>query len=246
MVKRAGNESLAEEVCARLRDDIFNRQLAPGGRLKPAELTVRFGVSLSVMREALGMLAAQDLVKIERNRSFHVTTLSRQALQDLTAARKINEGAALAWSVERGDVAWEADVLAVHHRLASSPLLLPGNPPIRNNDWSEAHVAFHHKLIEACGNAVLLDICARLSDAAQLYRAWSSSSGGDPHRDIVGEHRALMEAALAHDAEGAVRLLEAHIERTAQVLLEFEATAIEQAAQQHARGRDKTRARKAG
>jgi DNA-binding GntR family transcriptional regulator len=85
-------------------------------------------------------------------------------------------------------------------------------------------------LIEACGNQVLLDICVRLSDAAQLYRAWSSSVGGDPHRDLAAEHLALMEAALDHDDDRAVHLFEAHIERTAVILLQFEAPEIEHSA----------------
>jgi len=43
----------------------------PGERVKPSELGERFGVSISVMREALSLLAAQNLVRIERNRGFH-------------------------------------------------------------------------------------------------------------------------------------------------------------------------------
>ncbi len=217
MVRRSGGESLAVDVYEQIRVDIFNRRFAPGERLRPGELGERFGVSTSVMREALGLLASQKLVRIERNRGFHVTTLSREALADLTMARKINEGAALRLSVERGGVTWESEVLAAHHRLASEPLYLTGDPTIRNNDWAAAHIAFHYKLIEACGNHVLLDICVRLSDAAELYRAWSAKT--EVRRDIAAEHKALMDAALANDADHAVALFEAHVDRTAQILL---------------------------
>lgn len=219
MVRRAGGESLAVDVYAQLRSEIFDRRFSPGERLKPIELGERFGVSISVMREALGLLAAKNLVVIERNRGFHVTRLSVTELTDLTAARKINEGAALRLSVERGGVTWESEVLAAHHRLSSQPMYLPGEPRTRNNEWAAAHIAFHHKLIDACGNAVLLDICDRLSDAAELYRAWSGSSG-EVNRDVAGEHRGLLEAALAHDADLAVERFEAHVERTAEILLD--------------------------
>jgi len=218
MVRRAGGESLAVDVYARLRTDIFSRRFAPGERLKPVELGERFGVSLSVLREALGLLAAKNLVQIERNRGFHVTTLSAAELIALTAARKINEGAALRLSVEQGGVGWESEVLAAHHRLSSHRIYLPGEPHTHNSEWAAAHIAFHHKLIDACGNAVLLDICDRLSDAAELYRAWSG--GGDVKRDIAGEHRGLMEAALAHDGDLAVERFEAHVDRTATILLD--------------------------
>jgi DNA-binding GntR family transcriptional regulator len=224
--KRAGSESLAVDVAVRLRADIFDRRLAPGERLKPTELGKRFGVSVGVMREALGLLAAQNLVQVERNRGFHVITLSQEALEDLTLARKLNEGAALRLSVERGGVTWESEVLAAHHRMASVPVYLPGGSGAHNPEWGTHHVAFHNQLIQACGNAVLLDICARLSDAAQVYRAWAGNGGksdrGGIARDVAGEHRALMEAALSHDADLAVRLFEEHVDRTRAILLDLE------------------------
>jgi DNA-binding GntR family transcriptional regulator len=219
VVKRAGGESLAVDVYDQLRIDIFDRRFAPGERLRPIELGERFGVSISVMREALGLLAAQNLVQIERNRGFHVITLSPEVLADLTLVRKINEGAALRLSVERGGVTWESEVLAAHHRMVSEPMYLPGDPTTRNNDWAVAHIAFHYKLIEACGNPVLLDICARLSDAAELYRAWSGGPGRTK-RDVPAEHQALLDAALAHDADHAVALFEAHVDRTKAILLD--------------------------
>jgi DNA-binding GntR family transcriptional regulator len=228
MAKRTGGESLAVDVYDQLRADIFDRRFSPGERLKPSELGARFGVSISVMREALGLLAAQNLVRIERNRGFHVTTLSPDALADLTLARKINEGAALRMSVERGGVSWESEVLAAHHRMASEPIYCPDDPHRRNNNWAVAHVAFHDKLIDACGSPVLLDICRRLSGAAELYRAWSGAWADDRQpvrRDIATEHRELMEAALAHDAGRAVLLFEAHVGRTAAILLDLDAGA---------------------
>lgn len=224
MVKRSGGESLAVDVYERLRADIYDCRLTPGARLKPAELGARFGVSIGVMREALGLLAAQQLVRWERNRGYHVVTLSPAALADLIEARKISEGAALRLSIARGGVTWESEVLAAHHRMASLPGYLDDKRS-RNPEWAKAHIAFHHKLIEACGNPVLLDICVRLSDAAELYRAWSGA-GGTPHRDLDAEHRALMEAALAHDGDAAVRLFEDHVERTRAIVLDLDRAAV--------------------
>jgi DNA-binding GntR family transcriptional regulator len=221
VVKRTGSESLAIDVRDQLRADIFNRRFAPGERLRPTDLGERFGVSLSVTREALALLAAQNLVRIERNRGFHVTTLSPTALADLTFARKVNEGAALRLAIGRGGVAWEADVLAAHHRMASQQMYLPHDPATRNDEWAAAHLDFHYKLIEPCGNDVLLDICRRLSDAAELYRAWSGRNH-EIKRDVAAEHRALLDAAMEHDANLAVALFEAHVERTAAIVLDLE------------------------
>jgi len=202
MVKRAGGESLAVAAYEQLRSAILDAgELMPGQRLKPVELSGQYEVSLSVVREALGLLAAKGLVRIDRNRGFRITPLSLETLAHLTETRVINEGAALRLSVRRGDVAWESDVLAAHHRLASQPLFLPGDPPPRNCEWARAHTEFHYALIKACGNPLLLDICARLSDSAELYRAWSAGGTREVNRDVAAEHRGLLEAALAHDAD---------------------------------------------
>lgn len=222
VAKRRGGESLAVDVFAALRAEIVDRQFSPGERLKPVELAERFGVSIGVLREALGLLAAQHLVVIERNRGFHVTALSREHLLALTFARKVNEGAALRLSVERGDVKWESEVLAAHHRLASDSKFRLDEAGVyrRNPSWVAAHIAFHHTLISACGNDVLLDICDRLSDAAELYRAWSSRVRSG--RDGPTEHQALMKACSARDADLAVELFVQHLDHTASVLLDHE------------------------
>ena len=224
MAKRTGSETLAVSVYEQLRSDILNRGFAPGERLKPVELGSRFGVSLGVMREALSLLAAQNLVRLDRNRGCQVTPLSPEALVNLTAARKITEGAALRLSVEQGGVTWESEVLAAHHLLATRPMFQPTDPTARNEEWAIAHMAFHHKLIDACGNPVLLDICDRLSDAAELYRAWSAAGTQEIHRDVAGEHKALLDAALAHDADHAVMLFEAHLDRTEAIVMNSDLT----------------------
>ena len=223
MAKRSGSESLAVDVADKLRDDIFNRRLAPGERLKPTELSARFGVSTGVVREALSLLAAQDLIRIERNRGFHVMQLSAQAFSDLTATRTIVEGAALAVSVEHGGVKWESELLAAHHRMISEPVYFSGEENVYNLDWGVAHRAFHYKLIEACGNPVLLEVCSRLSASAEVYRAWAVPHQGDAVRDVAAEHRALLDAALAHDSPLAVELLKQHFERTVADLVRAEA-----------------------
>jgi DNA-binding GntR family transcriptional regulator len=221
MAKKAGSETLAVNVYEQLRFAILNGRFAPGERLKPAELSGRYGVSFGVMREALNLLAAKDLVRMDRNRGWQVTPLSHDALASLTDARKVNEGAALRMSVARGGIAWESEVIAAHHRMASLPMSMPADPTARNEEWALAHLGFHAALIEACGNPVLLDICARLSDAAELYRAWSVPGTREFRRDVAGEHKALLDAAIAHDLDGTVALLEAHLDRTRAIIADF-------------------------
>jgi DNA-binding GntR family transcriptional regulator len=217
MSKRGEAETLSLDVYQQMRADILVGRLVPGERLKPAELRERFDVSVGVVREALTRLAEQHLVRAERNKGFQVVTLSAEELNQLTWARVVNEGAALRLSIERGDFQWEADVIAAHHRMLRTPAFAYDDPLHTNEDFSAAHERFHFTLLEACGNEYLLDTCRRLFEAAELYRRWAISGGRS--RDVKGEHKSIMDAALARDADKAVALYERHIGRTVDVIL---------------------------
>ena len=208
------------EVYSSIRREILNGRLRPGEKLGPAVLSQQYGVSLSVVREALTRLAEQGLVVSQPQQGFQVTPISREDLLDLTSVRLDIETLALRRSVERGDVVWRSGLVAAHYQLEHTPQYEPDvEPPVINEDWQSAHKAFHEQLLSACGSVRLLEIAAELRDSADLYRRWSSPIGGDTKRDIAGEHRAIVDAVQSGDAELAATQLHKHISHTTNVLL---------------------------
>lgn len=209
------------EVYSSVRRDILNGRLRPGEKLGPSVLSQQYGVSLSVVREALTRLAEQELVVSQPRQGFQVIPISREDLLDLTSVRLDIETLALRRSVERGDVAWQSGLVAAHYLLEHTVQYQyeETDPPVMSEDWATAHKAFHERLISACGSARLLEIAESLRDSADLYRRWSSPIGGDSKRDIAGEHRAIFEAVQAGDVELAVKELHKHISHTTNVLL---------------------------
>lgn len=205
-----------DAVHARMRADILAGVYAPGERLKFAELCERYAASVSVIRESLTRLTEQSLVASEPRVGFRVAPLSQDDLRDLTATRSDIEGMALRYAVERGDVEWEARLVAAHHLLERTPLLTDDAPPRVSDEWETAHAAFHAALLDGCGSPRLLCMTESLRDASELYRRWSQQHDRD--RDVTGEHRGILEAALARDADLAVERLQAHYHRTAEIL----------------------------
>jgi DNA-binding GntR family transcriptional regulator len=208
------------EVHSAIRRNILNGRLRPGEKLSPSVLAQEYGVSLSVVREALTRLAEQGLVVSQPQQGFQVTPISREDLLDLTATRLDIETLALGRSVERGDVEWRSELVAAHYVLEHTPQFENADPPVLREEWARAHQVFHAQLLRACGSVRLLEIAESLRDSAELYRRWSSPIGGDTKRDIAGEHRGILEAVQAGDAELAVARLSAHIEHTTSVLLD--------------------------
>lgn len=217
MARRGSSVTLAVDVYEQIKRDILAGRLAPGTPLRPTELGSRLNVSIGVVREALTRVAAQNLVESEHNRGFHVVKVSPQKLEELVSARQLNECRALEVSIERGDVNWESDVVAAHHRLIHTPVFAREDDEHSNDAFLSEHKRFHFALLAACGNRFLLEICNELFDASEVYRRWSAPMIG--HRsDAANEHRSIMDAALDRDADLAVRLYAEHIGRTADLV----------------------------
>lgn len=206
-------QMLSGRIYDTLRESILRGDFAPGTALKPQELAGTHGVSLAVVREALVRLVGDGLADRLTNRGFAVPALSDGRWQELAEARRTIEPATLRLSIERGNLDWEAQVRAAHHRLARTPAYVEDDNRRVRPEWSRAHHEFHRALLEGCGNAVLLETFDRLWLASEFTRPWSTERA--PERDFLSEHRALEEAALARDADTAATILAAHVSTTA-------------------------------
>ncbi|MFE3225905.1 GntR family transcriptional regulator [Nocardia sp. NPDC059228] len=213
-------QMLSEQIYAHLRHAIMRGEYAPGDALKPQDLAKQHGVSLAVVREALVRLVGEGLAERLTNRGFAVPAFSDRRWQQIGEARRTIEPVLLRMSIERGDVGWEGDVRAAHHRLARTPAFPPEDGEYYSDAWAEAHRVFHRTLLAGCGNPVLLETFDRMWVASELARRWSAHRA--PDRDAIDEHRRLEEAALARDPDTAAGLLTRHLTLTTAALAEQE------------------------
>ena len=218
--KWAGGRTLAGDAYEAIRQAIRSGSVKPGERLRFADLQALCGMSVTPVREALARLTAEGFTVLDDHRGYSVASLSLEELRDITAARQLCEGEALRLSVLQGDADWEGRVIAAHHLMARIPQAREDIPSAMREDWEARHAVFHAALISACGSPSLLEICDKLFSRADRYRRLSVSLVGAT-RDVTGEHRRLMELALARDAEGAAAALRDHYGRTAAALEGF-------------------------
>ncbi|MCR0985625.1 GntR family transcriptional regulator [Roseomonas populi] len=211
--------SLTQSAYENLRADLLACRLRPGERLKINELCAALSVSLGAVREALSRLTSEGLVIAEPQRGFRVAPISATELRDLTEVRIEVEARCLRRAIEAGSVEWETAIVGAHHLMTRLPEREPDDPGRVNEDWASAHTAFHRALVAGCGSPWLLRLRETLYAQSERYRRLSVPlSGGG--RDVGGEHRAIMEATLARDADRACALLARHFEVTTLILLE--------------------------
>ncbi|MEQ8662175.1 MAG: FCD domain-containing protein [Gammaproteobacteria bacterium] len=216
----AGHEdaaTLAERVYRQIRADIVSGALAPGFRLRLEPLRERYDVGMSPLREALARLASDTFATAIENRGYRVAELSRADLDDITSARVVIERAALAQAIERGDEAWEAEIVATHYRLGKVDARLGADDSSLLDSWEQANRAFHDALVAACPSRWLQRFRALLQDQSKRYRRVSLLESAS-FRSVAAEHDALREATLARRLPLALDLVEAHIRATADLV----------------------------
>lgn len=201
-----------------LRSSILRGELRPGDKLGAEMLRQRFNFGSTPIREALNRLLAEGLVALEAKKGFRVAPVTEQELIELVTARSWIDGAAITEAIRRHDLGWEEDLLVALHRL-SRAVRRPSERASENAEWEKRHREFHKTLVSGCGTRWIMRISEQLFDAAERYRLLAADEV--PERNELNEHRAIVEACLAGDAELAVDLLTQHYSATSNVIVKW-------------------------
>lgn len=203
------NLPLGEKAYRTIKADVIFGRLTPGQRLTLDRMKEAYGTSVSTLREIFSRLSAEGFVVAEGSRGFQVMPISETNLREVAAMRQLLERHALRESFEAGDIEWEANVVAAHHRLDSMERRIAGGMPADMELWKRYDRAFHHALISACGSRVLLETHATVYDKYLRYQMIGAAFRGDA---TAGEHRRLLECALARDWQSAQTTLVTHVQ----------------------------------
>ncbi|MTD58900.1 GntR family transcriptional regulator [Amycolatopsis pithecellobii] len=218
MAATKSSASRAQMVHDSLRRDILSGTLQPGSPLRLQALAAKYEVSMSVVREALTRLVEHHLVALETNRGFRVVDVSRADLLEISELLKLLAGRALEKSIRLGDLQWQGQVVSAHHVLEHTPRLDDDGTP--TEEWVRAHAEFHDALGSACGSPRLLDYLRTLMSSSEFYQRLAGTPVADMAEEVIAEDRELMELATARKTREAGALLDKHIQRSMDWLLE--------------------------
>lgn len=201
-------DTAGESAYWRIRHDIIFGLLPPGSRLRLERLRGPYKASISTLREILFRLSSEGLVIAEGQRGFEVAPVSQQNFREVAAMRELLESHALRESFQRGDVDWEGEVVAAHHKLARMEERMLAGDRADAETWKRYDWEFHHALIAACGSSALLAAHARIFDQYLRYQIIAVIFRG---KEAADEHRLLLQHAMNRDHEAAAKVLKRHI-----------------------------------
>ena len=122
--------------------------------------------------------------------------------------RLLLETYALPLSFAAGDLEWESRVVAAHHKLAFMERRMLAGGQEGAELWKRYDREFHQSLIEACGSQTLLDLYGGVFDQYLRYQMVAVVFRGTIAAE---EHKALLDCALARNADKACEVLTQHV-----------------------------------
>lgn len=196
--------ALAVEVANALRGLILEGELAGGEKIREKELTERFGVSRTPLREAMKMLSSEGLIDLIPNRGAVISQTSAADLADAFPVLAALEGLAGAQAAARAT----EDELATIARLTDElrDAFNGGERP----RYFEINQAIHDAILAASRNPILQRTHAAV--AGQVHRArYQANLASARWQQAVSEHEEISKALHARDAAATQALLSAHM-----------------------------------
>src|SRR4051794_30502465 len=160
------NRDLSSRVYQVLQQDILQGQLPPGARLSLDDLAERFRISVSPIRDALRLLAADGLVELRSRRGAFVTQPSRVVIQEAFQFRAILECAAVDAAIAAGPAVLET----LRGQVAAMTETMVGETHADYLAYIDHDQRFHRTLVEAIGNGKLLESYASLASFTLIVR----------------------------------------------------------------------------
>jgi DNA-binding GntR family transcriptional regulator len=206
-MKTLARTSLREQASSSLRASILGGELEAGQIYSAQALAERLGVSATPVREALLDLANAGLVEPLRNRGFRVLTVADGDLDEISEIRAMLEAPAMRLVVERAGEEGLATIAPIVDELEAAA---------EARDVARFLLAdrdFHLTLLELTGNRRLVREVAQLRDQTRLIGLSGLAEEGKLS-ESAAEHRPLLDALQARDADRAETLMRQHIRHT--------------------------------
>ncbi|MEK8032162.1 GntR family transcriptional regulator [Ideonella sp. DXS29W] len=196
--------SLHDEVAARLRSMVFERQLAPGEWIDEKALAAGWQISRTPLREALKVLAAEGLMELVPQRGCRVVELSDDDAEQLFPVMALLEGRCAFEATRNATPADRASLRHWHDQLE-----LHAAAQDRDGYYRANH-EFHTLVQRLARNRWLDRATADLRQFLRLMRGRQLNLPGRIDASI-NEHRVLIDAMLSGDAARAERTMHDHL-----------------------------------
>jgi len=205
-----------DDIFDTLQADILSLGLRPGDKLSEAEVAARFGVSRQPVRDAFNRLANLDLLVIRPKRATEVKRFSMREIEKARFVRAAVEEKVIRLAAARCDLVGAA---RLDMALAEQDRLLVSG---QADHFGPLDYAFHQTLCQIAKTDYAFDVI--MSEKAKVDRLCVLGLSKEQRLpDLIEDHRKIVEAIKAKDAETAVAACMVHLSRLDETIAWIEA-----------------------
>jgi len=203
----------AEEVAAKLREDIVTGRLRPNERLVESNISRKMNMSRTPVREALKYLEMQGYLSRLPSGGLIVTDHSPSQIRNLYEIREALEIMALKLACQRGTQEQVDQAVELHERM---------HEVIRKRDveqFIELNSAFHNALLSACGNEQLWTLLQTYRDQffdRRLVRVFNVNDW----RSMPKQHQKLLDAVRGRNPRLVENAVHEHVRTALRIAIE--------------------------
>ncbi len=198
--------SLKRRIYQALKAAIMNMNIYAEGanlRLDERELSQRFGISRTPLREALAQLDQEGLVRIVPRRGIYIVRKSKAEILEMITV----------WAALESMAARLATKQASDHQIAALHDLVDDfskdEVAQRLGEYSDANIRFHQAIIALGGCDLIRSMTDQLFLHVRAIRQRTISERDRARRSVV-DHKEIIAALEARDTERAERLVREH------------------------------------
>ncbi len=198
------NPSSTHLIVESLTRAIVEHRLLPGTKLAEQKLADHFGVSRTLVRQALFQLSQNRLIRLEPARGAFVASPSVEEAKQVFAVRRMLEiemTRAFVRQVTPTKIKALKDHLAMERKAVAGPDV---------SGRTELLGDFHVRMAELMGNKVLAELLGDLISRCALITLMYQSARAAEHS--TDEHAEIVQALANKDEALAVRLMEEHLQ----------------------------------
>lgn len=195
----------ADKTFLQLRKDIVEGEIVAGSKLSETELSTKYAVGRSVIREAINRLESCHLVERRANVGARVVALTAEGLVELYQVREALEGMAARLAAKNMT---DSEVVDLNNLLSSHFQKVKGG----TSYYQEAgDLDFHYRIILGSKNSHLISILIHgIYHLVRMYRVQLGMTGPRV-TTAFDEHKHIVQAISDRDEELAEMLMRRHI-----------------------------------
>jgi DNA-binding GntR family transcriptional regulator len=201
------NENLSNLAYQDLKTMVLSGVLPADQPIVERLVSQKIGISRTPIREALGRLEHEGLVRIIPRRGAFPVTLGLREYLNILTIREVLEGLAIRLAVDHvsnAKISELKEVFEKFHDVDKTSL-------ISHQEYALANVRFHREILKLSHNPKLIETIQGLYDHLSLV-PWRNIEITERRVRSIGEHKLILKALEIRDSDMAERVARAHIQ----------------------------------